>query len=172
MKKQIGMVSLALSAALFAVSTAPAFAAGAGSHDGNNGGKHRMHRGAGMHESAGPERMLRHLTRALELDETQKQQVENIVTAAQPEMESLHARSEANRTRMRDLDVNARDYRAQLGELAAEKGAIVSEQALLYGRLKAEVNAVLTPEQRTELAERADKMREHFKERKSLRSDR
>jgi protein CpxP len=162
MKKHIGVASLALGVALFAVPAGPTLADG---HD----GKHRIHRSAGMHE-ADPGRMLRHLTRGLELDETQQQEVGNIVTAAAPEMQALHDRSEANRTQMRELDVNDSNYNARLSDLAAEKGAIAAEQALLHGRLRADITAILTPEQRQELADKAGKLRDHFEDRSKRRS--
>jgi Spy/CpxP family protein refolding chaperone len=114
--------------------------------------------------------MVQHLTRELELDDTQQQKVENIVTAAEPEMEALHDRVEVNMNAMHELDVSDDNYDVRLNELAAEKGALASEQALLHGRLKAEINAVLTPEQRQQLAEKADTMREHFKERRQKHS--
>ena len=169
MKRQIRMASLALTAALFAVSTGAAVAAQA-DDGGNYERKHRMHRGAGMHLGGDPARMVQHLTRELELDDTQQQKVENIVTAAEPEMEALHDRVEVNMNAMHELDVSDDNYDVRLNELAAEKGAIASEQALLHGRLKAEINAVLTPEHRQQLAEKADTMREHFKERRQKHS--
>jgi len=168
MKKQIRMASLALTTALFAVSAGAAVAAQA-EDGGNFERKHRMH-GAGMHLGGDPQRMVQHLTRELELDETQQQEIENIVTAAKPEIEALRDRVEANMKAMHELDVNDSDYYARLNELAAEKGAIASEQALLHGRLKAEINGALTPEQRQQLADKGDRMRDRFKQRKQQRA--
>jgi Spy/CpxP family protein refolding chaperone len=158
----------ALSVGLLAFSGGAAIAAQADG-DGHEH-KYRLHRGAGMHEAVDPARMVKHLTRTLELDQTQQQEVENIVLAAKPEMEALRTRAEANRQAMHDLDVNDSNHDARLNELALEKGAIVSEQALLHGRLKAEINAVLTPEQQQELASKGDQMREHFRKRRDGRS--
>jgi Spy/CpxP family protein refolding chaperone len=168
MKRQTRVASLALTAALFAVSAGAAVADQA-EDDGNFERKHRMHRG--MHQGGDPDRMVQHLTRELELDETQQQEIENIVTAAKPGMDALHDRVEANMKAMRELEVSDSNYDARLNELAAEKGAIASEQALLHGRLKAEVNAVLTPEQRQELADKRDRIRERFKQREQERPD-
>lgn len=158
-------LTLATSLALLAVTGGAAVA-----DHGDHGRKHRFHRGAGMHEAADPERMLRHLTRKLELDDTQRQQIENIVTAAKPEMEALRERSASNREAMRELDSGDGNYEARLNELALEKGSIASEQALLHGRVKSEIDAVLTPEQRRQLEDSAAKMRERMSKRADGRS--
>jgi Spy/CpxP family protein refolding chaperone len=130
----------------------------------------RVHAGAGMHEHGDPERMVKHLSRKLDLDQAQQQQIGNIVLAAQPEIDALRERAEANRKAMHELDVNDSDHDARLGALATEKGAIATEQALLHGKLKSEINAVLTPEQRQELAATAGEMRDRFRKRMEGRS--
>jgi Spy/CpxP family protein refolding chaperone len=132
--------------------------------------KYRLHPGAGIHEGGDPALMVKHLTRKLDLDRTQQQEIENIVSAAQPEMDALRERAEANRRAMHELDVDDSNHDARLNALAAERGAIVSEQTLLHGRMKADISAVLTPEQRQELASGARKMHERFRKRNDGRS--
>ena len=169
MKKQlISALFSTLSIALFAATSGAAVAAQG--HDGGHDGKHRSHRGAGMHDAGDPGRMVRHLTRRLELDETQQQKIDNIVSAAEPEMDALQQRADANRLGLQELRTNDSSYDAKLHELAAEKGAIATERALLHGRLKSDINAVLTPEQRSELSDDAERMRDHYQKRKEERS--
>jgi Spy/CpxP family protein refolding chaperone len=166
MKKQF---VTALSIVLFALGGIAATAAHADeSHSDDR--SHRSHFGAGMHEGGDPERLVKHLTRKLDLDQTQQQHIENIVSAAKPEIDALRDRAEANRNAMDELDINDSNRDAQLNVLATEKGAIATEQALLHGRLKSEINAVLTPEQRQELAASAGKMRDRFHKRHEGRS--
>jgi Spy/CpxP family protein refolding chaperone len=160
---------MALSILLFALSNVVTTAAQAGD-DFHDDRRLRMHSGAGMHERGDPERMVKHLSRMLDLDQAQQQQIENIVSAAQPEIDALRDRAEANRKAMHELDVNDSDHDARLGALATEKGGIATEQALLHGRLKSDINAVLTPEQRQELAVTAGKTRDRFQKRKEGRS--
>jgi Spy/CpxP family protein refolding chaperone len=155
----------ALSIVLFASTSVAATVAHAGD-DGSDNNKHRPHFAAGMHEDGDPARMVKHLTQKLDLDETQQQEIENIVSAARPEIDALRERAEANRKAMHELDVNDGNHDARLNVLASEKGAIATEHALLHGRLKSEINAVLTPEQRQELAASAGKMHERFQKRK------
>jgi Spy/CpxP family protein refolding chaperone len=150
---------------LFALTNVAATTAHAGDDDSDDH-KHRPRFAAGMHEDGDPARMVKHLTGKLDLDETQQQEIENIVSAAKPEIDTLRERAEANREAMHELDVNDGNHDARLNVLASEKGAIATEHALLHGRLKSEINAVLTPEQRQELAASAGKMRERFHRRK------
>jgi Spy/CpxP family protein refolding chaperone len=166
MKKQ---AVTALSIVLFALSGVAATAAHAGD-GGSHYRKHRLHFGAGMHEDGDPARMAKHLSRKLDLEQAQQQEIENIMSAAKPEIDTLRERTEANRDAMHELDLNDSNHDTRLSELASEKGAIATEQALLYGRLKSEINAVLTPEQSQELAASAGKMRDRFQKRKEGRS--
>ncbi|MEX2126246.1 MAG: Spy/CpxP family protein refolding chaperone [Woeseia sp.] len=165
MKKH--MIS-ALSVALFAV-TSGAAVAGHGHHGGEHDGKHRAHRGAGMHESGDPGRMVGHLTRELDLDETQQQEIDNVVLAARPQMDALRERADANRKAFHELDLDS-EHDAKLNALAVEKGAIATEHALLHGRLKADIRAVLTPAQRQQLFDQAQAKRERYQRRQDERS--
>jgi protein CpxP len=161
MKKQ---AFIALSVAVLALGSVAASAA-----HGGPGGK-GLHSGAGMHEGGDPVRMVKHLSDELDLDQAQRQEIENVISAAKPEMDALRERAEANRKAMHELDVNDSNHDTRLTELASEKGAIATEQALLHGRLKSDIHAVLTPEQREKLAESAAKMRERFEKRRDGRS--
>jgi Spy/CpxP family protein refolding chaperone len=101
---------------------------------------------------ADPERLVEHLSRRLDLDDTQQQALANVVNAAAPEMNELRESARANRDAIRELDVNDPDYDAKLSNLAVENGELASTATLLHGRLRAELNALLTPEQRETLA--------------------
>lgn len=100
-----------------------------------------------------PEQLIMRITERLELDETQEQQVRNIMEAAKPTFESLRARSRANRAAFLALDVDDPDYGAALQDLSAESGELAAELTLLAGGLRADVSAVLNEEQRQMLAE-------------------
>jgi len=116
----------------------------------------RHHREGG--DMRGPEEMLSRMTEKLGLDATQEQSVRDLMEAARPQFDSLRDRSRANRDALRDLDVNDPGYDARLKELATESGQLATEMTLLHGRLRAEINAVLTPEQRQQLAEQMKNM--------------
>ena len=88
----------------------------------------------------------------LGLDDTQRQSVQNIHDAARPEIDALRERMKANRESMRVLDVSDPNRSVLLNQLAAENGQLTAEGILLSDRVRNEVNAVLTDEQREMLA--------------------
>ena len=88
---------------------------------------------------------------------------DNILAAAKPEMEALRDRARAGRTSMESLDVNDPDYGSKLQNASTEIGALASEAALLYGRLRADVYAVLTPAQQAEADQAKGELKERFR---------
>lgn len=130
-------------------------------------GHHRMHPGepgmmAGGHDL---DHVVEHLSRLLELTDTQLQAIRNITEAARPEADALRERAQANREAMHALSVTDADYDTKLQNLASENGEVVTQATLLHGRLMAQINAQLTAEQQAKLAENRDKMRMHFRHR-------
>lgn len=132
----------------------------------NGGGWHHgMQRGhpGMMHGGPDIDRLVDHMSRRLELDDTQIAAIRNIVDAARPEAEALREQVKANREAIRALDVAEVDYDVQLQNLAAKKGELVTQLTLLHGRVMVEVGAELTDEQKTQLAEGRDRMRKRFR---------
>ena len=127
--------------------------------------EHRGSRGFG-----GPEEMIGRMAEHLDLDDTQRQQLENIMQAAKPEFESLRERAHANRQIVRALDVNDPDYGSQLQNLSAESGEIAADLTLLTGRVRADVYTVLTLEQQQKLEERMAELGDRFERRSRHRS--
>ena len=137
------------------------------------GGRHHGGHGAGG-PGGDPAHLIERMTRRLNLDEEQQVAVDNILAAAKPEFEALRERGQANREAMRELDPSSADYSALLNNLALESGQIVTDGALLFGRVRGEVHAILTPEQIAEakaaMAERLERRAERREERRSRRS--
>lgn len=132
-----------------------AFSASADHHRGPG------HGGPGMHGMGGdPVRLVERMADRLDLDENQRAEVSNVLEATKPEFEALKARGRANREAMRELDPADPDYSAGLSNLAVESGQIVTDGALLFGRVRAEVYSILTPEQIAELEASADRWQE------------
>ena len=94
----------------------------------------------------------------LGLDDTQRQSVQNIHDAARPEMDALRERMKANRESMRALDENDPNRSVLLSQVAAENGQLTTESILLFDRVRNDMNAVLTDEQREVLASGRDSM--------------
>jgi Spy/CpxP family protein refolding chaperone len=112
-----------------------------------------------------PAQMLERMQKHLDLDETQTQQMSNIFGAAKPEIDALRAALRENREATRSLDTNDPDYSAKLQNLSTANADLAGKMTLLQGRLRAEVHAVLTPEQMQMVEERG----EHFRGRRHHR---
>jgi Spy/CpxP family protein refolding chaperone len=136
----------------------------------DDGSRHRMHRGhhGMMRGEPDFDRMVEHMSRRLELDETQEQAIRNIVDAAKPEVESLRAQAKANREAMHALDTADADYDVKLQNLAIQNGELVTQLTLLHGRVMAQVNAELTDEQREKFAEGRERMHKRFRHHRQL----
>ena len=139
--------------------------AGPGYGDNEYNGMHRGHAGM-MHGCNDFDRMVEQMSRLLELDDAQEQAIGNIVEAVRPEINALRERAAANREALHALNVADTDYDVQLQKLAVENGELATQLTLLHGRVMAQVNGELTPEQQAELSARRAKMRDGFRHRR------
>lgn len=109
-----------------------------------------------------PAKMLERMTHHLNLDETQRQNLQNILDAAQPEINALRERARSNREAMRTLDADDPDRSALINNIAIENGQLATEGTLLHDRVRNDIAAVLTDEQREELSKARDGMRKRW----------
>lgn len=107
----------------------------------------------------GPGLMLEHMADHLDLDDAQQESVRNILEAARPEIEALRDQARANREALESLDTSDAAYSAELNNIAISNGQLATEGTLLFSRIRTEVNAVLTDEQREKLARGKERMR-------------
>jgi Spy/CpxP family protein refolding chaperone len=127
--------------------------------------EHARERGEGMSQrgqrgSMGPERNIRMMTRRLELDDTQVEQVKGIYAAVGPELESLREQGRSIRMAMRDLTEDDADYEAKKASLAAERDELEVTAKGLRENIRTEIDTILTPEQREEFAAAMERGRE------------
>lgn len=113
-----------------------------------------------------PGKMIERVARHLDLDETQQQSINNIVDAARPEFEALREKARENRIAMRDLETTDPDYSAKLSNLAVENGELMASGTILFGRVRAELAAELTEEQRVKLEAHMQEGRKRFRHRR------
>ncbi len=107
----------------------------------------------------GPELMFEHIADHLELDDTQRESVQNILGAAKPELEALRDQARSNREALMALDTSDAAYSAEVNNIAISNGQLATEGTLLATRIRGEINAVLTDEQREKLARGKERMR-------------
>ena len=128
------------------------FNAFAESGERSKGGRSGMPRGGWGDSSQFVGRMAEHL----QLDETQRQSVQNIFDAAKPEMEALRESMKASRETMRSLDADDPNRTAVLNDIAVQEGQMVTEGLLLRERIQSDINAVLNDEQKAKFSESRD----------------
>ena len=137
--------------------------AGQSSDDGaESAERHRLHR-------PGERGFLsERATEFLALDEEQSRQLKNILEAAKPEFDALRERGRSHRQALMALDPDDAGYGAALQNLSVESGRVATDLTLLHGRVRGEVNALLTPAQKALLAERMSQFAERGRRRPSL----
>ena len=128
--------------------------------DGSDPGAKREH-GGGMRgdRARDPERMIRGISRRLDLDDVQVQQVRNIMDATKPEFEAMREQGRENRDARRALNESDADYAAKNDQLASTRQDLESASKELRGRIRTEINAILTPEQQAKFSEAGENPR-------------
>ena len=112
-----------------------------------------------------PGMMMGRIAERLDLDEAQRESVDNIMNAAKPEIKALRERAKANHEALRAL--GPADPEVQ--NIAISNGELATEATLLFARVRGEIDAVLTDEQRAELAELKDRAGDRRGDRKKRR---
>ena len=125
--------------------------------------------GFGMRD---PSTMIERMADHLDLDETQRQSVANIAEAAKPEFQALRDSVRANRQALAALDPADANYSVDLNSIAADNGRLATEATLLVTRVRNDVKAVLTEEQRAKLEERNEERKQRMRDRRERRSNR
>ena len=147
-------------AVLLAVVSSAVLATAAYAHFDGNKGPHDRHFGGPGFGMPEPGMMIDRMARHLDLDDAQRDSVDNIMSAARPEFEALREKVHANREALRTLAAND----PEIQNIAVANGELATEATLLFARVRGEIDAVLTDEQRAQLAE--------FKERRFDRAER
>jgi Spy/CpxP family protein refolding chaperone len=102
-----------------------------------------------------------HLLGKLGLSEAQKQQIKDIMTAAHPQMQSLHEQMRANSLKLKQTRPTDPNY-ASIASLTSQTHGTLSAQMMAQrADLRAQVFKVLTPEQQTQLAALESQTRGH-----------
>jgi Spy/CpxP family protein refolding chaperone len=122
------------SAADDATTTAPAAAPGPYGH--------------GHHHGWGPGRIYAKLGLSAE----QKESIKAIMTAAKPQMQSMHERMKANHLKMMQTTPDDPNYATVVADVAQTNATLASQRTTQMSEIKAKIYALLTPTQKTQLA--------------------
>lgn len=99
------------------------------------------------------------IARKLHLSDEQRKQFREILNAARPEADELADAMLANRRALRELRKGTELSEREIQEIADLRGRLVSRMIVLKARVRGQIFALLTDEQR----ERFEKMRNHGK---------
>lgn len=111
------------------------------------------------------ERMAEHIADRLDLDDTQRATVRNVLEAARPEFRALREQARANREALRALDAGD----PAVNDIAVSNGELATRGTLLAHRVRNEVRAVLTEEQLEKFERVRDRMRDAAERRSGRR---
>jgi periplasmic protein CpxP/Spy len=92
-----------------------------------------------------------HLLGKLGLDATQKQQIKEIMTAAMPQMKSLHEQMRANTLKLQQTQPTDANYASVAAQVSQTHGTLAAQMVTQHAEIRAQVFKVLTPAQRTQL---------------------
>src|SRR5580698_11423723 len=109
----------------------------------------------GWHHHRGPW----HLLGQLGLNETQKAQIKEIMTAARPQMQSLHEQMHANMLKLQQTKPTDANYTSIASQVSQTHGSLSAQMLTQHAEVRAQVFKVLTPAQQTQLTTLEAQMR-------------
>jgi protein CpxP len=111
----------------------------------------------GRHHHGGPW----HLLGKLDLNAAQKQQIKEIMTAAHPQMQSLHEQIQANSLKLRQTQPTDPNYASITSQASQTHGSLAAQMMTQRADVRAQVFKVLTPAQQAQLTALEAEMQTH-----------
>jgi protein CpxP len=102
----------------------------------------------GWHHHRGPW----HLLSKLGLSDAQKTQIKSIMTAAKPEMQSLHQQMRTNMQKLEQTPPSDANYSTIASQVSQTHGSLSAQMMTQRANVRAQIFKVLTPAQQTQLA--------------------
>ncbi|MGO9994072.1 MAG: Spy/CpxP family protein refolding chaperone [Steroidobacteraceae bacterium] len=93
-----------------------------------------------------------HLYSKLGLTPEQQTSIKAIMTVAKPQMKSLHQQMQANHLKLMQTKPDDPNYANVVAEVAQSNASLTSQRTSQQSELRAQMYAVLTPAQKTQLA--------------------
>lgn len=108
--------------------------------------------------------------RGLELTDDQKAQVKQIRQASKEKTKSIREQMKTNRRQIADLTANGAFDEAQVTAIANTNGALSAQMTVEKERVKSQIFAILTDEQKAKAAQMKEQMKEKMKQRMEKRN--
>lgn len=105
------------------------------------------------------------MLRGLDLTDDQKAKVKEIMDANRTNIKPVFDSLKDNHKKLADLTANGAFDEAQVQALAAEQGSLMAKLVVEKERVKSQVFAILTDEQKAKAAQMKEQMKERFKDR-------
>lgn len=102
----------------------------------------------------------------LELSVEQRDAIRDLMERERPQMQALREEQFTNRQRLIDTPTDAPDYDSVVQEIAEANGRLTAEQIRRRGQLRAEIHALLTPDQRARAREVRGGLRPQMQQRR------
>jgi Spy/CpxP family protein refolding chaperone len=119
--------------------------------------------GPSGHHGWGHHRGPWHMLSKLGLSDAQKAQVKTIMTAARPEMQSLHEQMHANMQKLQQTQPTDANYSTIAAQVSETHGSLSAQMMTQQANIRAQIYKVLTPAQQTQLATLQAQMAAHRK---------
>jgi periplasmic protein CpxP/Spy len=100
-----------------------------------------------------------HLLSKLDLNAAQKQQIKDIMTAARPQMQSLHEQMRANSLKLSQTSPTDPNYTSIASQLSQTHGSLAAQAMTQRAEVRGQVFKVLTPAQQAQLTSLEAQMR-------------
>jgi protein CpxP len=107
----------------------------------------------GMHGHGGPGGEFHHMLRQLDLTTDQQAQVKAIWEKEKPAMQPLMQQMRQNHDAMKTLEASGPFDEAKTRTLATQNAQTMVELQVAHARIRSEIVAILTPDQKAKMAE-------------------
>ena len=105
-----------------------------------------------------------HMYEKLGLSATQKSSSDAVFAAKGPALKNLHEQIRTNMEKLHQISPDDPGYSATISQLAQANGSLTTQLISAEADMRAQVFAILTPAQRTQLKAMEAKMRDHMRE--------
>ena len=107
-------------------------------------------------------RRIAHLTRALDLNDAQQQQVKSLVEAQRPALKGLMQQMASQRAQLLAATQNGQFDAAKVQAIANQQGQTMANLIVVRQELQSKIYTLLTPEQRTKFDQMQQRRLEHM----------
>jgi Spy/CpxP family protein refolding chaperone len=121
------------------------------------GGESCQHAGHGMgfgHRGMDADSYIDRMAQRLDLTTEQRDKVRALVDKARPQTRALRDKMSENRKQLHALAVQGTAKESEVRKLADSQGKLIADMIVQRSKLRSEISAVLTPEQREQLQQR------------------